>query len=158
MTAVCSRVFLQWRTRKACAWEFDLDAIERAGRELGLRLPVGLAVVEAGGYWQTTDGAHRVKTADRGEHAHGITVRRSVDAERASRILWHELTHAAQAEAHPTGPHRFYREAYAVHSRARVGAYGGAYRANPFEVEAREAEANHERLPLARPAQKGGQS
>ena len=122
-----------WRTRLEPEWTFDVDAIEHAARELGVTSPVVVGAVEyRRGRW---GGMHRV---ERGEHR--ISVPRWQTPEEASRVVWHELSHAAQHDRGVKGG-----------TKAVARAYGwGAYMADPREVEARDAEANHERLALVR--------
>lgn len=120
-----------WRTRTAPAWDFDVPAIMRAARELGVSSPVEVGCVE----WtrKRWDGL-----AAFDEGVHSIRVRRAADADEASRTLWHELTHAAQRDR---GEHMDSGEVL----RRRGFA---AYRAHPHEVEARASEAQAARLPL----------
>lgn len=143
-------VGLAWKCRKARPWLFDMEAIRQAATELGIKAPVMVGIVEAGGRTRTTFGAHRVKTRPHlrlpdgvvHEWHHGITVMRTCSMEQASKTLWHELMHAVQAEREDD-PTRFYDTRY------RPENWSG-YKTNPFEVEARECERNAERLALVK--------
>lgn len=68
---------------------------------------------------------------------HRIRVLRRAGAQDATRILWHELTHAAQqTRGERTDGTRSYS--------------GAAYREHPREIEARESEARFGHIPLVR--------
>lgn len=153
-----------WRSRKPCRWRFDLDRIQDAAVMLGITHPVLVGVVEAGGHYWTTHGTHRVKgpirtpdgkgpilTPDGFEHPfhHRVTVRRTCGQHMASRVLWHELTHALQAER-SNDPLGFYK---------RGGPYAQAglprtrrYTENQFEVEANASEDLFDELELTKGA------
>jgi hypothetical protein len=121
------RIGYMWQSRKPCEWKFDLDAVREAADVLGVTWDIGLGLTEG----RYTIGCARVKCG-----VHSITISRLRGAEQASQTLWHELTHAAQAERY-TGQNfmSIYRGA-------------GPYAANRFEVEARDNECLHEDLPL----------
>jgi hypothetical protein len=136
-------------TRKR-SWDLDFDAIRAHVRRLGLKLPLLFEVHESfrhrGG---TVRGAHSVVgvpvSDDDTVPCHLITLRREDDADRVSRTLHHELTHAVQNEQ--LGP--MFGFAYSL-----MGANTrDSYKNNPFEVEARAAaERNaHIRLAVERP-------
>lgn len=120
------RVRVGWRTNIAPAWEFDLAAIGRACDDLAVYgdVEVGCAEYPRGrwaGMYSYERGIHRVR------------VGRRLSLADASRVLWHELTHAAQTERGET--------VSTAHLR------GVAYYAHPLEVEARA----NEPLALAHP-------
>lgn len=126
-----SRVRVGWTTSRPAAWAFDLDAIRQAARELGVTGEVEVGCAEyANGRWAGMHSVHR--------GVHRIRVGRTLSAEDASRILWHELTHAAQwdrGERHST------REVLRDEGR-------DAYMTHPAEIEARANEREHDRLAL----------
>jgi hypothetical protein len=144
-------VGLAWKSRKKRTWLFDFDAIQTAAAELGIRAPILIAPQEAGGRTQVTYGAHRIKKqpvrtpdGDTWTFHHGITVQRTCPVDKVSETIWHELVHAQQAEK-VEDPTTFYSRHYKVHGG--MGSYGPAYRANPYEIEARTiAAANAHRL------------
>jgi hypothetical protein len=99
-----------------------MDAHRRGGTHRCKKKPV-----------QTPDG-------EKFEYHHGITVRRLASIHEASSVLWHELKHAQQAERFDP-PWAFFTQ-YAEAGGVTVGA--ASYRANPYEIEARECEQAHE--------------
>jgi hypothetical protein len=145
-------VTLQWRCRKPRTWLFDLDAIRDAGIQLGIRNPISLGVVEAGGRQWTTNGTHRVEKMRLPDGSsgpvHKLTVRRTCSPRQASRTIWHELAHAKQAEDHGD-PERFYEESYSRHGVMRTRAYA----TNPFEIDARDHEDFDDDLHLVKPTE-----
>lgn len=125
------RARVGWTTNVPPAWDFDLPAIERAAVALGVTQPVAVGCANyARGRW---GGMH---SFERDEHR--IRVARWLSPERASRLLWHELTHAAQ------------RDRGEVMGTARVRREEGrdAYLAHPLEVEARGNEWRADDEPL----------
>lgn len=134
-----SQVRVGWRTNVEPSWEFDLDALALAARTLGLRLPIEVGCAEyPRGRWGGMHSCERRGTS----YVHRVRVRRASSANSASRLLWHELAHAAQSER--LGTDAFDRE-YEREER-RVG-----YERNPFEIEAREHEPRAYDHPLVRP-------
>lgn len=129
-----------WRTNLPPAWDFDLDAIAQAARELALRLPVVVGCAE---YRRRTSGTAGCERDEHGRWYHRIAVRRATTALAASEIIWHELAHAAQAEQ--VGPEHF----DVAYSRAG-GRKGAGYRTNPYEIEARAHERRADTHPLVR--------
>jgi hypothetical protein len=113
-------------------WEFDLDAITAAARELGLQAPVVAhrAVLDGprGEYWWTPGAGGY----------HNLCVRHTLEPDEASEVLWHELGHAWQRE----------RDG----QTAQTGRLGGGeeYRSHPLEVEARTFERRAADHPLVR--------
>lgn len=126
-----------WGTREQAAWAFDLDALNAAARELELRWSVIVGCAE---YPAGRTGGRQSNERDEGQWVHKIRVRRRGGAGEASRTLWHELAHCAQAER--LGVDEFDRQ-YDAHGRK-----GAAYWSNPFEVEARAYEARAADRPL----------
>lgn len=86
----------------------------------------------------------------RGRHV--IDISADLDADTASRVLWHELQHAAQAERPVKGVHYYKRgEAFLAEYEDAQTRHG--YDDNPLEIEARVAEDVYgPELALARPA------
>lgn len=111
-----------WRTNAPPSWDFDLDAIQRARELLGVTRPVVIGCVNARRRWT---GMHHDEGA-----THRITVAHWHTPEGASRTIWHELSHAAQADRGVPGGTSQLR--------------GRAYDMDPREVEARAAESNHD--------------
>lgn len=125
------QVTIGWHTRVPPAWEFDCAAIASAARELGVRGRIEVGCAEYangrwGGMYSYERGVHRIR------------VKRASRAEYATRILWHELTHAAQHERGDTAGTR------------ALGAGTEAYRNHPKEVEARATEEANAHRPLVR--------
>lgn len=110
------------------AWRVDEQALERACSRLGLKRPVRVHVTRGRG-GRRKDGLHRV---ERGVHV--LSVVAGTSAVEASRVLWHELEHAAQEEAFGEGFYADYREESRAHG----------YERNRFEVAARRAERRHD--------------
>lgn len=117
------RVRVGWTTREPCEWSFDTNAIAHACDALGVigDVEVGCAEYARGrwaGMYSHERGVHRVR------------VGRRLSVDEASRVLWHELTHAAQES----------RGEVADTCRVRREQGHAAYMAHPHEVEARENE------------------
>lgn len=151
-------------------WEFDQDAIASAAKELGIDLPVHVRGMRgrkknAGLY----KGIDFWKLCN--QPVHNIVIeRRYLSTEQASKVIWHELTHARQAESflHLVDSkgilayresNLLFDEAYgaeldmqflAIRSTSSIGAnraHEYAYWHNKFEIEAEAcAEANADRL------------
>lgn len=121
-------------------WWFDEAAVQEACDLLGVACPVVV---------KFTRGAHT-----RGSHRwydtyHTVNLSSLWGWERASRVLWHELRHAAQCEAWQLSHDRgtmLWDTAYRLETRHR------GYWDNRWEVEAREAEGWHALLPLMLPS------
>jgi hypothetical protein len=120
--------------------------VDDAGRQLGLTMPVRVLVRSyrhlSGRYIGLRDGVHHIGLAS------------DLSARSASRVLWHELTHAAQVErlgGHAAFTKRWWAEMKAAGlttrqaSRAETRGYGRT----PLEREARANERRHRRLALA---------
>lgn len=126
------RVRVGWTTREPCAWSFDTDAIAHACDQLGVEGEVAVGCAEYangrwGGMYSYERGVHRVR------------VGRRLSAEAASRVLWHELTHAAQQS----------RGTIVSTLAVRRDEGDDAYMAHPLEVEARANEQRAFAHPLA---------
>lgn len=141
-------------------WKLDRAALAEAIALLGLSLPVKIKQTShQGGRY----GAHSFRplrgkffrdpsrdTAAGGMYHH-ITVKSWLSPEQAGRTLWHELTHAMQAERE-TAQATTMREQFQGWRFCAARGRGTAYRAKPIEVEAREHEPLNDDLPLAVPA------
>jgi hypothetical protein len=114
-------------------WELSYRALREARELLGLRSDV--EVTKSAGSRRI--GCHRFR-----EGRHFITVSTYLTPEGASRVLWHELGHAAQQEAHES--HEDFRTAYRAETSLR------GYDANRFEADARAGEEFHDLIPLTR--------
>jgi hypothetical protein len=80
-----------------------------------------------------------------------------LDADKASRVIWHELCHAAQCERDAGGnfgrffiKYRAQLEAAGIDPEVHAIALDTRYRDIPYEREARLASLRHYRLPLTR--------
>lgn len=143
-------------------WRHNDRAIRDAIEFLGITLPVRIKPTNvAGGRL----GAHTLRPVGPGvrrqgsrvhgiEHAtglvHHITVKSWQDAEQASRTLWHELTHAMQAErelAKLPDPNDLRT---ALRTWGRAYRDGRSYDRKPIEREAREYEEFAAEHPLVR--------
>lgn len=110
------------REREATGgFHIDRAALKEAQRILGLKLPVK---VRLHGRHGQTDGNHQFKGA-----WHNIMLKRYLTPEEATEALWHELTHALQAERQGT------KTKWTAHS-SNQRRY--AYRIRPIEIEARQ--------------------
>lgn len=153
-----------WERPANKAWRKDERAIREAIEFFGLTLPVEIKLTShAGGRF----GAHslmpvggRVRIVGNRVHnistatgiVHRITLKSWRSAEEASRTLWHELTHAMQAEralAKLTAPYTAHEALQAWGSCADLGK-GVKYDRKPVEVEAREYESFHDEHPLTK--------
>lgn len=117
------------RTNLTSTWAFDLEAIARACEHLSIRKPVSFGLrrkLRHGGLCTI----HATYCA--------IGIQAHFTPERASEMVWHELTHAAQdarGERCVTGE--------VLRTQGR-----DAYWRHPQEIEARANERNHDWLPL----------
>lgn len=112
-----------WRTNVKPCWDFDVAALERACKLLGVTRPVELGAVNS--RRRRWAGMHHDE-----REQHRVTCAVWATPEGASRTLWHELSHAAQSDRGVPGGT----------SRLR----GREYDEDPREVEARAAEAYHD--------------
>ena len=128
-------------------FEVDQDAVAQAARMLGLRHPVRVFVRRyewgLGRYIALIDGEHRIGVA--ADLSPGM----------ASRVLWHEMTHARQIER--LGGQRKFDAVWREQMRGlgmtpmqAARATGRRYRRAPLEREAEQYERNHRKLALAR--------
>jgi len=129
-------LILPSRDVKGIRW--SVSGIEEALRLLEIAQPVEI---------KFSQGTRRIGCHRYFPGRHSITISRFLTAEAASRVLWHELTHAAQVERairlHGQSGLSKFGQAYKLETRMR------GYRGNRFEVEARAAEDWHEAQPLA---------
>lgn len=145
-------------------WRKDERAIREAIEFLGLTLPVRIKLT---GHAAGRHGAHhlypeggtvrhsgtRIWNIDTATGLfHHITVKSWLSAAEASRVIWHELAHAMQAEhalaelpadAHP-------REAIEAWVACESHGRGVTYEDKPVEIEAREYEEFATEQPLAK--------
>jgi hypothetical protein len=126
-------------------YAIDIDAVAEAEALLGLRSPVRVFIRRYewldGRYIALRDGVHHVGVA------HDLSARA------ASKTVWHELTHALQAER--LGGERAFRQQWWAEMRAAgvsrpkaLRGEGRAYRRTALEVEARANERLHRELAL----------
>jgi hypothetical protein len=110
----------------------DMDAIKVAKRILGIKKPIRIRW-SSGKY---TNGSHGW---DSEINAHTIALSTNKDdAIQMSECLWHELTHARQAEQ-CGNPAMFYSRRF----YKKYGYTGKSYWNNPYEVEARNVAADN---------------
>jgi hypothetical protein len=147
-------------------WHIDPDALAEAKAYFGLTLPVEIRLngreSSTSAYYRLTPKGGRchrkgsrianIETATR--LVHEIVLKSFLGPERAGESLWHELTHAAQAErqiaAAGLGPDASAEDRW----RARQDAHarenkGIGYERKPCEREARENERLNDACPLA---------
>ena len=139
------------QTGRAHGWEVDRVALAKACDYLGLTLPVYVKRSNGrrrlGAYHGRSIGALIHRNLIPTQSYHRITVAAVNSPEDASRTLWHELTHAAQAERDQSHGKR-YRKWMRYH-RANMDGSAKAharYMRNPWEVEARYAERLHDEI------------
>lgn len=142
------------------AFAIDQAALAEAIALLGIKLPVHVKITAHGG---RTMGTHRFRAAHgtfmrdperdtaSGGMVHAIAIRSWLGVEEAGRTLWHELTHAMQAERE-TASATTMREQFEGWRFCAARGRGITYRAKPIEVEARDHEPLNDDLPLAVPA------
>lgn len=116
----------------------EIKQTSRVGNQQGRHrpTPTGGQVYIRGGKVYNPDTATGLK--------HSITVKSYLTPEEAGRTLWHELTHAMQAERIEGTPAQVLR---ALHAQYRDGT---PYRHKPMEVEARSFGSWNDDCPLAR--------
>lgn len=140
-------------------WLVDREAVEAALLELRVRLPVRIVL---------TTGWRKAGSCGVDWDAFRIRLSGRHPLERASRILWHELAHAAQRERDARqGGGSYEPEALLLIAKLRgravmgfeddgaAAAYkrgGDAHHEHPLEVAARAVAAAHEGELLLRPA------
>lgn len=124
------------------------SALAEARDFLGLAFPVKIRTHARAG---SVRGNYRLGHDAHGRPFHNIMLKDYLDPEQASKTLWHELTHAMQAE-------RACTEAGATTADTQRMAWSGVrnldrgigYRRKSIEVEAREGEQYAEALPLTK--------
>lgn len=122
------------------AWRIDRAAIAEAAEILELTAEVYVMHTTGRQTLAAYYGLDRYKK-------HVVTLSRLLDADSASRALWHELTHASQRQRF--GSDKEWHAAYKAESRRSfTGERGGSYDRNRYEVEARKNESLHYDLPL----------
>ncbi len=124
-------------------WSIDYRALDivrdiRKQEEMGiescleLTLPIKIRFSSA----RSKHGSYGCKRDEQGNLYHRIILVQKRGLEAANETLWHELTHAHQAEAwakeNNNSPKNWVREAY-----CKVGGFSGeSYRNNPYEIQA----------------------
>jgi hypothetical protein len=153
----------------AAPWRVDDAALARACDHLGIKVPVRVRRMPGRGLRGRYHGIRLAPDAPRDPAVfgllsdaeltalmhHQITVATRLTPSVASRVLWHELTHAAQFEHDADGYIEGYaRERAAMRAHcARTGEpWGTAYRRISYETEATANEGLHDdRHPLTLP-------
>lgn len=138
------------RASDVCSTGHTLDqaAIKEAIEFLGLQLPVEIKQPSRVGRRR---GSHCFDWNVGAQGVHAITIKSYLNPERASKTLWHELAHAAQAErafaaAGATTPIARHKAWSAVLNRDR----GIGYERKGVERDARKHEEYSDALKLAR--------
>lgn len=128
-------------------FEVSPDAVREAGRILGLEHPVRVFICA----YVWGDGRYYVSFKD---EAHRVGVAADLSFRSASRVLWHELTHAVQVER--LGSEEAFRALWwqqmhdlGLSRQEAARATGRRYRRAGLEVEARVNERRHRKLALA---------
>lgn len=148
------------RRAAAPAGGFTIDRVNLAEAIdlLGIKFPVQIKFNSRNG---ATLGNHRfvpragkfkvnpdLDTAS-GGMVHRIMLKSYLTPDQAGRTLWHELTHAMQAERESASAATM-REAFEAWRFCSARGRGTTYLRKPIEVEAREHEPLNDDLPLAR--------
>lgn len=121
-------------------WTIDEEAVKQAAELLGVKRPVKVRThARVGG----THGNYRLRNRRPEQPYHDIMVKSYLSPSQASETLWHELTHASQADRCDT-PEAW--EAFSRNQRRYP------YRVRPIEVEARETSKTFADVPLTRTA------
>jgi hypothetical protein len=131
-------------------WTVDDRALRAACRALGVEWDVRVTRTKA----QRTNGVHRLRVRN-GRPVHYITGPALADTAKATATLWHELTHAAQAEraARDAGVHHDPSLANLAWCRFVRRQQRYPYSVRPIEVEARATAENPPLpIPLVAPA------
>jgi len=148
----------------AAVWRPDYDGISRATKRLKITVPVVIRRVTTnkllGRYHgiklrddHPTDMDVIVQMSDdelRQYMYHFITVSARITPDRASRVLWHELTHASQME-NVDNYKTLYDTEYRIikeHAAELNIPLAAAYKLISFEVEAIKNEDRHKKTPL----------
>lgn len=151
--------------RDTAMWRPNYDGIEVATKRLNISVPVVIRRVSTN---RLLGRYHGIKLRD--DHPtdmdvimemsddelqqymyHFVTVSSRLTPERASRVLWHELTHASQFE-NVEDYTALYNEEYACvkEAAAEIGVpLAAAYKLISFEIEAAKNERRHTKTPLA---------
>lgn len=140
-------------------WQVDQRALESAMKKLGVTWKVRITRTSS----RSKLGAHRLRYREPAHRPqHSITVDKLVSPTEATRILWHELAHAAQAEraavqfARECG----YEDASALNGRECLRAWREvdarsrrySYKERPIEIEARYVSEVNSQYLLTKPA------
>ena len=159
------KAYLARRANAGGGWSIDADAVAEAVAFFGLTLPIKF---ELSARTSTTLGQHMLTPVGGGVRVsagkiynldtatgweHRVMLRSWLSPEDASRTLWHELTHAMQAERALSKVHASatIREQYHAWRFSWDRAHGRtAYTDKPVEREARAHEAYAEALPLVK--------
>jgi hypothetical protein len=130
------RVGVPPNTTAKAGWQIDSLALANACEQLGIIHPVRVRFQSGIFRW----GTHYSRCTN-GEYWHRICInQRLTSLDNANQTMWHELTHAAQAEefSRETGkPITKWHEWY-DHWLAK-GEWGNTYRGNKFEIAANKA-------------------
>lgn len=131
-------------------WRVDYDGVAAVAKHLGLTLPVYIkgtkGINRLGTYRGTRFGMEIHKSLPPAQKFHLITVAARLTPEQASRVICHEMTHAAQRERDPESGKKYAQEMVKrrCKSNTRSAAAHARYEGMAYEVEARKNEALHD--------------
>ncbi len=146
--ATYQKALARIENRGVGSYRLDESALAEASEYLGLKLPIRVRYSSRAG---NVRGNYRLGRSTSGPNFHNIMLKTYIGAEQASKTLWHELTHAMQAEREMLAAGLDLRDPAGkiAWQSADARGRGIGYSRKPIEVEAREGEKMHEALPLA---------
>lgn len=137
--------------KQNAGWRKSLAGLTRARQELGITLPILIKQTSRIGDQQGIHSLH----LENGKLHHHIIVKSYLTPEEATEVLWHELTHAAQAEraaAKVVRPEDFSALSYRVKTAwtaEQIHQRDWPYSRRPIEREANENMRKFAHIPLA---------
>lgn len=131
-------------------WRVNDEGIAAVAKHLGLTKPVyvkgtkGISLL--GAYHGLRFGLELHKSLPLTDEYHLITVSARLTPEQASRVICHEMTHAAQRERDPESGKKYAKEMAQrrCKSKTRSASAHARYESMAYEVEARKNEALHD--------------
>jgi hypothetical protein len=136
-----------YRRQIGGGWKTSTAGLHRAKMDLGLKLPVEVKQHNKVG---DTNGNYRL-SMEGGYLHHQIMVKGYLTADQASKTLWHELGHAAQAEAFVARYEGNPWDAYYAWYRYIDSLKGSTYLDRDIEVDARNQSRRAATIALALP-------
>lgn len=141
---------VQVQRGRPMAWEVDRVALAKACQALGITAPVHVKRSPGrslnGAYHGKRLGALVHRHCEPTTAYHCITVSAVLHPNDASRTLWHELTHAAQAERDPDFHKKYAAAEKLQRCKTKKGEAHRRYQALPWEVEARSNSGLHDEI------------